>query len=322
MAARLCVYLGDALGQYQFGEDHPFGPHRYPAFVSEFERRGLRDRVTVCAPAEATEDNLKRFHTPEYIARVRKQSQTGSGYLDYGDTPAFPGVYEAAATVVGTTLDAVDRVMRGECARAFNPIGGLHHARRNEAAGFCVFNDCGVAIETLRRVHGVRRIGYVDIDAHHGDGVYYSFADDPELFIADIHEDGRFLYPGSGFAEERGQGAAQGTKLNIPLPPRADDALFQEAWARVEAFLSSHEPEFILFQCGADSLAGDPLTHLEFSDSAHRHAARRLRRLAHDRCGGRLVALGGGGYQPQNLARAWCGVVEALGGDRDAAPEL
>ncbi len=315
------VWHGEALGRYGFGHGHPFGPDRLEAFWREMVRRGLDGRVRVMAPVQATRAEIERFHTPEHVERVVRQSRTGEGYLDYGDTPAFPGVYEAAATVVGSTLDAVRRVACGELAHGFVPIAGLHHARRDAAAGFCVFNDCGVAIETLRVELGLRRIAYVDIDAHHGDGVYYAFEEDPEVFIADVHEDGRYLYPGTGHAEERGRGAAEGTKLNLPLPPYADDEAFRAAWERVEAFVDAARPDFVLLQCGADSLAGDPITHLAFSPAAHAHAARRLKALAERHCGGRLVAMGGGGYSRPNLAAAWCAVVEALlGGEAAAGP--
>jgi len=306
------VWHGEALARYGFGHGHPFGPDRLEAFWREMVRRGLDRRVRAMAPVEAGRAEIERFHAPEYVERVIAQSRTGEGYLDYGDTPAFPGVYEAAATVVGSTLDAVRRVASGELAHGFVPIAGLHHARRDAAAGFCVFNDCGVAIETLRTELGLRRIAYVDIDAHHGDGVYYAFEDDPGVLFADIHEDGRYLYPGTGAAEERGRGAAAGTKLNLPLPPHADDEAFLAAWERVEEFLDAARPEFVLLQCGADSLAGDPITHLALSPAAHAHAARRLKALAERHCDGRLVAMGGGGYSRPNLAAAWCAVVEAL----------
>ena len=246
------------------------------------------------------------------MARVEQQSLTGEGYLDYGDTPAFPGVYEAARTVVGSTLDAAQAIMTRRCARAFVPIGGLHHARREGAAGFCVFNDIGVLIEWLRAVHGVKRIAYVDIDAHHGDGVYYGFESDPDLIFADTHEDGRFLYPGTGAAEETGKGAAVGTKLNLPLPPGADDAAFHAVWPRIEEFVRRGRPEFIVLQAGADSVAGDPLTHMGFSPKAHAHAAKRLRAVAEEFCQGRVIGLGGGGYNRANLAAAWCEVVDAF----------
>jgi acetoin utilization protein AcuC len=308
----LWLYYGEALARYGFGAGHPFGPDRLDAFWRLCTARGLDQRAVIAAPVEAERSDIERFHTPEYVARVRRQSETGEGFLDYGDTPAFVGVYEAAATVVGTLLDACARVVRTESARAFVPIAGLHHARRDAAAGFCVFNDPGCAIEALRAVHGVRRVAYVDIDAHHGDGVYYAFEDDPDLIFADLHEDGRYLYPGTGFADETGTGPAAGTKLNVPMPPGADDAAFLRVWPRVEEFVRAGRPEIILLQAGADSIAGDPITHLAYTPAAHAHAARRLRALAEDIGHGRLVAMGGGGYNRASLAAAWCAVVEAL----------
>jgi acetoin utilization protein AcuC len=249
---------------------------------------------------------------PGYVDLVHERSATGEGYLDAGDTPAWPGVYEAAAGVVGAALVAVEAIMSGQARRGFVPIAGLHHASRGHAAGFCVFNDCGVVVEALKRLHGLTRIGYVDIDAHHGDGVYYSFEDDPALVFADIHEDGRFLYPGTGSAAETGKGPARGTKLNVPLMPGAGDDEFFEAWARVEAHLEQHEPQFIILQCGADSLEGDPITHLRFSEETHAHAARRLVDVANRHAAGRLLAVGGGGYNRRNIARAWTRVVGEL----------
>ena len=308
----VCVYIGDELAGYGFGQGHPFGPDRLGAFWTLAQASGLDRRVAQCTPVLADRTAIERFHTPEYVARVIRQSASGSGYLDAGDTPAFPGVYESARYVVGSVLDAIERLLRGDCRRALVPIAGLHHARRDTAAGFCVFNDCGIAIETLRAQHGLRRIAYVDIDAHHGDGVYYSFESDPDLIFADLHEDGHYLYPGTGMAEETGSGAARGTKLNIPMPPEAGDDLFYPAWERVEHFIDAGEPQFILFQCGADSIAGDPITHLRYSTAAHRHAAQRLCRLADRHCNGRLLALGGGGYNRGNLAQAWTAVLEAL----------
>ncbi len=311
----VAVYVGEALAAYGFGEGHPFGPDRMGVFWQRMQALGLDARVQVCDPVSADDNQIRRFHTAAYLERVKRQSKTGKGYLDSGDTPAFKGVYEAAATVVGTVLAALDNVMAGRCRQAFVPIAGLHHASRGEAAGFCVFNDCGIAIETLRREYGIRRLAYVDIDAHHGDGVFYAFEDDPDVCIVDLHEDGRYLYPGSGAVEESGRGAAAGTKLNIPMPPNAGDELFFKAWTTAEAFLEQAQPGFILFQCGADSLDGDPITHLRYSSAAHRHAAERLQALAERQCDGRLLALGGGGYNRDNLAAAWTAVVAALLGE-------
>ncbi len=306
------VYVGAALARYGFGQGHPFGPDRMDAFWRRMCEYGLDQRVQVCEPRQAGEEEILRFHTAGYLERVRKLSVTGSGYLDGGDTPAFSGMFEAAGTVAGTVLAALDDIIEGRCRQAFVPIAGLHHAARDGAAGFCVFNDCGIAIETLRRRYAIRRVAYVDIDAHHGDGVFYAFEDDPDLILVDLHEDGRYLYPGTGFVEETGSGPALGTKLNIPMPPEADDESFFRVWGAAERFLDRAGPEFILLQCGADSLAGDPITHLKYSEAAHRHAAQRLKALAERHCGGRLLALGGGGYNRENLATAWTAVVEAL----------
>ncbi len=308
----VCLYYGEELARYGFGQGHPFGPDRLDAFWQEVQRQGLNQAARICPPATTDEQSIGRFHTTEYIARVKAQSATGEGFLDYGDTPAFPGVYEAANTVVGTTLDAVERIMAGTCRRALVPIAGLHHGHRDSAAGFCVFNDCGVAIESLLQEHKLERVAYVDIDAHHGDGVFYAFEENPAVIFADVHEDGHHLYPGTGHSSETGKGPARGTKLNLPMPPGADDALFLQRWPQVEDFLRQHKPQFILLQCGADSLGGDPITHMRYTRAAHAHATERLCALAEELCEGRLLAMGGGGYNRRNLAVAWTAVLSAL----------
>lgn len=311
---KVCVYIGDELAAYGFGDGHPFGPDRQQAFWDYATQHSVQNLVAICPPKSVTEEQLHWFHTQEYIDKVKQLSAEGSGYLD-PDTPVFPGIYEAACFVVGSTIDAIDKVMQTECEHAFVPIAGLHHARRDSSAGFCVFNDCGVAIEVLRRKYDIHRVAYVDIDAHHGDGVFYAFEDDPELIYADIHEDGRYLYPGTGFNDETGIGGAKGTKLNISMPMYADDKDFYHAWAKVETYIQQQKPEFILMQCGADSIKGDPITHMYYSENVHQYAARRLSSLAREFCQGRLVATGGGGYNRKNLARAWTGVVNGLLGE-------
>jgi acetoin utilization protein AcuC len=308
------VVAGERLARYGFPDGHPFGPDRHAAFYAEFTARGLDKRVRLVETRAASREELQSFHTPQYVAFVAEKSVSGEGYLDGGDTPAFRGVYEAAADVVGASLLACDEIMAGRVKRAFVPIAGLHHAGRGAAAGFCVFNDCGVAIEMLRRNHGLKRIAYVDIDAHHGDGVFYAFIDDPDLIFADIHEDGRYLYPGTGGEDETGLGAAKGAKLNIPVPPGADDAVFAAEWPRVLAHLRKFEPEFILLQAGADSVEGDPITHMRFSADTHTRAARDLAKLADELGHGRILGTGGGGYNRINLAQAWTGVVAGLVG--------
>lgn len=310
--AGVVITRGDELAAYGFGDGHPFGSDRQGIFWSGMATRGLTGQVEIAMPALATRNEIESFHSPGYVDSVIEQSIDGDGFLDYGDTPAFPGVYEAASWVVGSTLDAVRRLVEGSARSAFVPVAGLHHARRDAAGGFCVFNDCGVAIEILRSRYDLQRIAYVDIDAHHGDGVFYAFEVDPDVIIADIHQDGRTLYPGTGGAHETGRGAAEGTKLNIPVRPGADDATFIDAWKRIEDHIAAAEPEFVILQCGADGLAGDPLTHLEYTAASHRMAAASLCRIADRHCGGKLLALGGGGYDPLGIADAWCAVVRAM----------
>lgn len=308
----VAVVLGERLARYGFPDGHPFGPDRHGAFVREFQQRGLESRVQVLEPRDALVSELQLFHTPEHIRFVMERSQAGGGWLDGGDTPAFRGVFEAAQCVVGASLTATEWMLERQQRRAFVPIAGLHHASRRSAAGFCVFNDCGVVIEHLRRDRGMKHVAYVDIDAHHGDGVFYGFEDDPGVVFADLHESGHSLYPGTGSASETGSGEAVGTKLNVPLRAGSGDTEFHAVWPQVLAHVARFEPEFIILQCGADSIAGDPITHLQFSTACHARAAADLCALA-DRLGhGHVLALGGGGYDRGNLARAWSEVVQSL----------
>ena len=312
MSDKVLVYRGKEIAAYGFGDPHPFGTDRHDVFHAELDQAGLSDAIDFGHPRPALVDELALFHTADYIDKVSRMSAEGKGWLDEGDTPAVKGIYDAASAVVGAVLCAVDEVMHDNYKRAFIPIAGLHHAARNRAAGFCVFNDCGIAAEYLRKAFGLKRIAYVDIDAHHGDGVFYGFEDDPDLIFADIHEDGRYLYPGTGHAHETGTGRAKGTKLNIPVAPGADDAEFRRVWKRVEEYIDAQAPEFIIMQCGADSLEGDPITHLRWSEEAHAEAAAALCLLAEKHCGGRIIGTGGGGYNRRNLARAWTRVVQSF----------
>jgi len=312
MTEKACTMLNDELSNYHFGETHPFGPKRYWAFKEEFKRRGLHNDAYIDSSRSATIDELKLFHTPEYIQKVIELSASGHGYLDGGDTPAPQGIYEAACTVVGNTLNAIDKIMAGECNHVFSPIAGLHHATRKSAAGFCVFNDCGIAIEYLRDHYQVQRIAYIDIDAHHGDGVFYAFEDDADICIIDFHQNGNTLYPGTGFADETGTGNAVGTKLNIPLLPGCTDELATKLWQSVEPFLLKSKPEFILLQCGADSLKDDPITQLSLSSGFHAYVTKRLCLIANEYSSGRLLAMGGGGYNLDNIKIAWNDVIDAL----------
>ena len=312
MKSEVLLFVGEALGSYGFPDGHPFSVDRQGAFWAAAHTQGLDKRVTLAAPRRASREELLCFHDAQHVDWVETRSRIGTGFLDYGDTPAFPGVLEAASAVAGSALEGLHRIMAGDARRTFQPIGGMHHARRGRSAGFCVFNDLGGVIDTLRAQYGIRKVAYADIDVHHGDGVFYSYEADPDLVFADIHEDGRYLYPGTGSAEETGSGEAEGTKLNLPMAPGASDAQFFAVWERVVDHLRRHRPEFFILQAGADSLAGDPLAHLELSPAAHAHATRTLIDLAEDTARGRLMVFGGGGYDLGNLASAWTSVLAEL----------
>jgi len=314
---RLGISYGHESTLYSFPDGHPLNNSRTELFASSLSEyansKKENENVSIVSPILATEKELLSFHMQQYVDFVKQSSVRGVGFLDYGDTPSFKGVYEAALYTVGGSLNGLQKILEGKVDHFFNPVGGLHHARKDRAGGFCVFNDCAVAISKALTDLGMTHVAYVDIDAHHGDGVYYGFEDDPHVIIADIHEDGRFLYPGTGTAEETGKGEAKGTKLNIPLPPGAGDELFIEAFDKVMKFLqSSPTPEFVFFQCGADGLEGDPLTHLKYSSSAHSYATKRLHEFVHKACHGRILAMGGGGYNPANVRDAWMAVIEEL----------
>ena len=307
------IFYGDSLKKYAFPNGHPFSIARVEHFWDVLKNDVLLNykSINVEEPVMADQNMLLTFHIPEYVNFVKNASKAGIGYLDNGDTPAFKGIFEAASTSVGSTLRALEKVMTGEINHAFNPIGGLHHAWKDKAAGFCVFNDVAIAILEAKRL-GLDRILYVDIDAHHGDGVFYEFYDDPAVFIVDIHEDGRYLYPGTGFSHEIGEGDAIGTKKNIPLPIGSGLNEFREAFDQVEKFAIDVRPQIVLLQCGADGLKGDPLTHLNYTVECHRLAIQSLHRIAHEFADGRIVAMGGGGYNLLNVTNAWMEVVVGL----------
>jgi len=263
----------------------------------------------------ATRDEIRLFHEDSYVRLVEQYSRRGSGLLDAGDTPAFKGCYEATSLVVGASLVGADMVMKGELSHSFNPSGGLHHAHPERASGFCIFNDPAVSIAHLKSIHGVKRVVYLDIDAHHGDGVMYGFYDDPGVLDIDFHESGRYLFPGTGFPDETGVGKAAGLKVNVPLPPGTGDEAYLRAFQTVVPDLvRKFNPEIILVQCGADGHVDDRLAHLRMTTETYASIIREMHGLAHELCEGRLLLLGGGGYTLANVPRVWAFAFATLAG--------
>lgn len=245
--------------------------------------------------------------------------------LEYGlgtpDNPIFADMHESSAAVCGATVTAAEAVVRGEARHAFNPAGGLHHARRAEASGFCIYNDPAVGIAKVLELRPDWRVMYVDIDVHHGDGVQWIFYEEPRVLTVSLHQSGRYLYPGTGFEDETGMGAAEGTAVNIPLLPLTGEGDY--LWAAetvLDALESAFQPHVLVTQLGADTHHGDPLANLGLTMSAYPHLARWLHDLAHRSAQGRWVATGGGGYQATTVVpKVWtihfaemCGVPERV----------
>lgn len=267
----------------------------------------------------ATDEEILLFHTPQYVEVVKSQSIGPGSASRWGlgtlDNPVFSSMHQAAALRVGATLDAVRRVAGGSAEHAVNLAGGLHHALPDRASGFCIYNDIGVAIRWLREELGWR-VAYVDMDAHHGDGVQWGFYDDPHVLTISIHETGESLFPGTGGVDEIGEGEARGTSINIPLLPYTHASSWLECFEMVvPAALRAFRPDIIISQHGCDAHRLDPLTHLAVSTQSLESATRLLHELAHELCQGRWVALGGGGYSIWNVVpRAWAAVWAVVSG--------
>ncbi|WP_375477095.1 acetoin utilization protein AcuC [uncultured Jatrophihabitans sp.] len=283
---------------YDFG-DHPLNPVRLDLTIRLARELGVLDRVELISPRPAEEQQLLTVHDAGYLAAVRAAS-TDPTFTGYGlgtvDDPVFAGMYDAAALIAGGSAQAALRMWRGEVAHAVNIAGGLHHAMRGRAAGFCVFNDAVLAIRTLL-AEGAARVAYVDIDVHHGDGVQAAFYDDPRVLTISLHQDPRTLFPGTGLPSELGNGAAEGTSVNVALPPGTDDVGWLRAFrAVVPGAVRAFRPDVLVSQCGCDTHHEDPLANLELTVDGQRAAIAEMHALAHEVADGKWLVLGGGGY--------------------------
>jgi acetoin utilization protein AcuC len=314
----------DALTRYFFRPDHPFNPKRLELTVSLIRDLGLIGGAgtPILAPRPATEEELLRVHSPEYLAAVRRMSEPGAepreGYawgLGTEDNPIFPGMHEAAALVVGGTMRAAEAVMAGEATRVFTIAGGLHHSHRERASGFCIYSDLSAAIRWIREAHDAR-VMYIDYDAHHGDGPQGEFYADPNVLTVSLHETGRYLFPGTGFVDELGDGDGYGYSVNVPLEPFTED----ESWLDIHEKLlpelaEAFRPDVIVVMNGVDGHVLDPLTHLRATMRLYERTIRLVMEIADQHCEGRLIATGGGGYDIWRVVpRAWTRIWAELSG--------
>ena len=325
MSESTLVVWDDVLSSYDFGPAHPLRPLRLELTMALARQLGVLEApgVEVRSPRAADDDVLELVHDPLYVASVRRAPDDLLGRLSLrwglgtGDNPIFPRMHEVSSLVTGASVDAARAVWEGTHQHAVNISGGLHHAMRDRASGFCVYDDPAVAIAWLLAA-GAQRVAYVDVDVHHGDGVQAAFYDDPRVLTVSLHESGRTLFPGTGWADETGSGDAVGTSVNVALPAGTGDASWLRAFdAVVPPVLRAFGPEVMVTQHGCDTHALDPLANLQLSVDGQRVAYAALHRLAHELCGGKWVALGGGGYEPvQVVPRAWTHLLAEAAGTR------
>jgi acetoin utilization protein AcuC len=313
----LLVY-GPHSTSYDFGPSHPLTPRRFGPSLDLLSAVGAEPGL---APEPVPDAELEPCHSAGFVRVVRGFSSDpfglpDAGISEYGDVPPFAGMHEAGAMVAGGSLRAMEAILRGDVEHAFHPGGGLHHAMRDRASGFCIYNDVALGIARARR-DGLRVL-YLDFDVHHGDGVQDLFYDDPGVLTFSIHETGRYLFPGTGFADEIGEGRAAGSAVNVPLQPGTGEGAWLEAVRfLVPSLAAAFRPDIVVSQHGADSHAFDPLAHLRMTTTAMGEAARIVDAVAHRWAGGRWLATGGGGYDAYRVVpRSWS-LVWLAGAHRD-----
>ncbi len=307
------IYSDDLL-KYDFGSFHPLSQIRMKLAFELIRDCGFLNspNVKVIAPSMANEAMAYLAHDEEYVNVVQDLS-SGVHHPDsfrygfgLGDNPVFDGMHEASLVHMGATLKACDMVMQGEVQHVFSMGGGFHHALRRRASGFCIYNDVVVAIRNLQKEYSLDRIMYVDIDAHHADGVQVALYDDPQVMKFSVHESGKFLYPGTGHSEETGEGEGRGYTCNLPLWPHTHDESFMKAFGEILPSLArAFKPQVLLTQFGTDMHYDDPLSHINLTTSSYDFAAKTMNEVSHDVCDGKWICLGGGGYSSRSVSRIW-----------------
>lgn len=317
---RASLVFDDRLTTYNFGQSHPMAPVRIELTVELAAELGIVDDLDLVGAEPATEDELALIHSASYIERVQKLSDHPT-YADLSiglggeDNPVFAHMHEASSLIAGASVEAARRVWTGQAPRAVNISGGLHHAMPGNASGFCIYNDVALAIRWLLD-NGAEKVAYVDVDAHHGDGVQRMFWDDPRVLTISIHEGPQSLFPGTGFSTETGGEGAEGSAVNMPLPPGTSDAGWLRAFhAVIPPLVREFAPDILVTQQGCDSHMDDPLTNLMLSVDGQRASYLALRDLAEEVCGGKWVATGGGGYAVMDVVpRAWAHLLSIVAG--------
>ena len=314
MRGRL-VY-SDELSRYDFGSDHPMAPGRVRNTIALARQLGVLDRLDIVPPPPTDLDVIARVHDRDYIAAVQRGVADAEFGLGTSDNPVFEGMHEIAAQVTMATVGAAQSVYGGDALRAVNISGGLHHAMPRSTSGFCVYNDVAVAIRWLLDA-GCERVAYVDVDVHHGDGVQAIFYDDPRVLTVSLHETPACLFHGTGFPEEIGGPGAEGTAVNVALPPGTTDAGWRRAFhAVVPDVLTAFPPTVLLPQHGCASHEHDPLADLDLSLDGQRASYLALAELADRLCEGRWVSTGGGGYALLHVVpRAWTHLLAIVSGE-------
>lgn len=322
------ITVEDIAKAYDFGASHPLRPERVLLTYDHIEALGLSGKASTVSSRSASDEEITAVHDPEFVAMVKAidagevDEAEGLAFgLGTPDDPIFAGMHRASAAVCGASITAAEAVASGRVRHSFNPAGGLHHARRREASGFCIYNDPAVAIAKVLEMHPDWRVMYIDVDVHHGDGVQWIFYDDPRVLTVSLHESGRYLYPGSGFEDEIGDAPARGTSVNVPLQPYTGEDDYLWALERVSTQVATEfRPDLLLTQLGADTHHGDPLANLGLTMRAYPGMARILHHVAQEHCSGRWVATGGGGYQAETVVpKIWtihfaemCGASELI----------
>jgi acetoin utilization protein AcuC len=325
------IRVPDLARLYDFGPTHPLRPERVLGTLDHIERLGIVDAAGVkeVDARRAHDDEILTVHSAEFVNAVRDVDAgvvTSQFGLQYGvgtpDNPIFPDMHTASAAVCGATVTAAEVVVRGDAQHSFNPAGGLHHARRSEASGFCIYNDPAVAIARVLAMRPDWRVMYIDVDVHHGDGVQWIFYDEPRVLTLSLHQSGRYLYPGTGFTDELGQGDAVGTSANLPLMPMTgnDDYLWALD-ALVNGLAEAFRPDLVLTQLGADTHHDDPLANLGLTMEAYPTMGRILHDAIHLHGSDRWVATGGGGYQAETVVpKVWTMHFAELSGVPEVIP--